>query len=273
MSRDEGLAAALFALVIGGAIAIGIAIDVTAPLCDAAKIKSMAPDKIEFGCFEFWLNRYQTMLAGAAALVAATASVFYLRRQIAQADQHKQDQLLRDRAAARTVLPLALSTICEYASQSVRSLYARFNGQAAEMPPIPTIALDQLVATVRTLESRHVEPFARIVQELQVHNARVSDRRELRRLNELNLHEYLLDAAEIYARASSLFEFARFETDDLPSELFADQMRSALWSTGAEMDREGPLHAMIDRRERLYPKRSPDEEDSKRPPTPVAAVH
>jgi Tfp pilus assembly protein PilN len=256
MSQGEGMATALFAMVIGGAIAVGIAIDVTAPLCDAAKIKSMAPDKIEFGCFEFWLNRYQTLLAGIAALLAASASVFYLRKQIGQAEQHRQDQLLRDRAAARTVLPLALSTICEYANRSVQSLNERYAGGSAELPPIPMDALDQLVATVRTLEIQHVEPFAKIAQEIQVHNARVSDRRENRRINEANFQEYLLDAAEIYARASSLFEFARLETDDLPSVLFADQMKSALWSTGAEYDREGPLHQAIDRRGRRYPRRS-----------------
>lgn len=255
MSSSEGMATALFAIAIGGTIAIGIAIDVTAPLCEAAKIKSMAPDKIEFGCFEFWLNRYQTLLTGVAALAAASASVFYLRKQIGQAEQHRQDQLLRDRAAARTMLPLALSAICEYSTRSVQSLNDRYAGRAAELPAIPTDALEQLVATVRTLEIQHVEPFARIAQEIQVHNARVSDRHGNRRMNEANFHEYLLDAAEIYARVSSLFEFARFETDDLPSKLFADQMKLALWSTNAEYDREGPLHQMIDRRERKYPKR------------------
>jgi hypothetical protein len=256
MSQSEGMATALFAMVIGGAIAVGIAIDVTAPLCDAAKIKSMAPDKIEFGCFEFWLNRYQTLLAGIAALLAASASVFYLRKQIGQTEQHRQDQVLRDRAAARTVLPLALSTICEYASRSIQSLNERYAGRPAELPPIPMAALDQLVATVRTLEIHHVEPFAKIAQEIQVHNARVSDRQEDRRLDEGSFQEHLLDAAEIYARASSLFEFARWETDDLPSVLFADQIESALWVTGAERDKEGPLHKIIERRERRYPRRA-----------------
>lgn len=272
MSRDEGLATALFALVIGGAIAIGIAIDVTAPLCDAAKIKSMAPDKIEFGCFEFWLNRYQTMLAGAAALGAAGASVFYLRKQIAQVEQHRQDQIRRERAAARTVLPIALGAICQYAMQSIQSLKERHAGQASEPANVPTEALEQLVATVRTLEIEHVLPFAKIAQEIQVHNARISGGKSNRPMSQVDFHEHLLDAAEIYARASSLFEFARFRTDDLPSELFADEMRSALWSTGAEIDREGPLHAAIDRRERLYPKRSPNEEESKRPPITVDVI-
>lgn len=255
MSRDEGLAAALFSMVMGLSISAGIAIDITAPLCVAGKIISIAPDKIEFGCFEFWLNRYQTLLAGIAALVAASASVFYLRRQIAQADQHRQDQILRDRAAARTVLPIALSSICTYAARSIESLKARQAGHLSEMPNIPIEALEQLVATVRTLKVEHVIPFAKIAQQMQIHNSRVSKLKGGEPMAETNFHEYLLDAVEIYARASSLFDFARIEAEDLQSGLFADEMRSALRITEAEMDLEGPLHQTVDRRERLYPKR------------------
>lgn len=81
MKRDDGLAAALFAIVIGGAVAIAIASDVTAPLCAAAKIKNAAPDKIEFGCFEFWMNRYQTLLAAIFAVVAAVFTIRATRQQ------------------------------------------------------------------------------------------------------------------------------------------------------------------------------------------------
>lgn len=86
MSRDEGFGAAILALVMGGAIAIGVAVDVTGPLCDAAKITSMAPDKIEFGCFEFWLNRYQSawaqLIAAAVAIIAAGVAWKAVQAQI-----------------------------------------------------------------------------------------------------------------------------------------------------------------------------------------------
>lgn len=76
MGRDEGLATALFAVVIGAAIAGAVVSDITAPLCEAYKIKSSAPEKIEFGCFEFWLNRYQTV---AAALIGAVVALYVVR--------------------------------------------------------------------------------------------------------------------------------------------------------------------------------------------------
>ncbi|MGF7053968.1 hypothetical protein GGC47_003156 [Bosea sp. OAE752] len=87
MKREEGLATALFAVVIGAAVAAAIASDAVAPLCEAAKIKSAAPEKIEFGCFEFWLNRYQTVLAaflGAAVALIVVRPVFLQLREMAK---------------------------------------------------------------------------------------------------------------------------------------------------------------------------------------------
>lgn len=81
MKTDNSLAIAFFAVVIGGAVALAIASDIAAPLCDAAKIKSVAPDKIEFGCLEFWLNRYQTMLA---AFMGAGIALFVVRPVFSQ---------------------------------------------------------------------------------------------------------------------------------------------------------------------------------------------
>lgn len=70
MKTDNGLAIAFFAVVIGGAVALAIANDITAPICKAAA-EAVPKDKFDFGCVEFWLNRYQTLLsAGVAAAVA-----------------------------------------------------------------------------------------------------------------------------------------------------------------------------------------------------------
>lgn len=82
MKTDNGLAIAFFAVVIGGAVALAIANDITAPLCEAAKIKSMAPDKIEFGCVEFWLNRYQSLIGNFVAAAVAGATVYWAARQL-----------------------------------------------------------------------------------------------------------------------------------------------------------------------------------------------
>lgn len=247
-----------YMLILGFGMSVLIIEALEPALCHPGKLGTAAVQQnvVVFRCWEFWLNRYQTLLAAVAALGAAGASIHYVRKQIAQAEQHRQDQIRRDRAAARTMLPLALSAICEYAELSVKSLKQRHAGGPSQPPSVPTEALEQLVATVRTLDVEHVQPFASIAQEIQVHNARISDARGSSRLNEADFQEYVLDAAEVYARASSLFEFARFKSEQLPTELFADEMKSALVNTKAERDKDGPLHKAIDRRQRMYPRRS-----------------
>lgn len=83
MKTDNGFAIAFFAAAVGGAVALAIANDITAPLCEAAKIKSMAPDRIEFGCLEFWLNRYQTTLQTIISGGIGAAGLFFILRQLA----------------------------------------------------------------------------------------------------------------------------------------------------------------------------------------------
>lgn len=90
MKTDNGIAIAFFAVVLGGAVALAIANDITAPLCDAAKIKSMAPDKIEFGCLEFWLNRYQTTLQTIISGGIGAAGLYFVLKQLAALGQQNE---------------------------------------------------------------------------------------------------------------------------------------------------------------------------------------
>ncbi|AZO77731.1 MULTISPECIES: hypothetical protein [unclassified Bosea (in: a-proteobacteria)] len=104
MKKDDGLAIALFAMVIGGGVAIAIASDITAPLCEGAKIRSMAADKIEFGCFEFWLNRYQSLLGNVLTAGVAGATLYWLARQLLAADQQLETARREAAVSAATAL-------------------------------------------------------------------------------------------------------------------------------------------------------------------------
>lgn len=75
MKTDNGLAIAFFAVVIGSAVALAIAHDIAAPICKAAS-EATPKDKFDFGCFEFFLNRYQTLFA---AFVGAGVALFVVR--------------------------------------------------------------------------------------------------------------------------------------------------------------------------------------------------
>lgn len=101
MKRDEGFAAALLAMAVGGAIALAIANDITAPLCAAAKIETAAPDKIEFGCLEFWLNRYQSLIGNILTAAVAGITLLWISRQLVAADQQAA---IASSVALRTVV-------------------------------------------------------------------------------------------------------------------------------------------------------------------------
>lgn len=70
MKSDEGLAAAFFSVVMAGAVALAIANDITAPICKAAA-EAVPKDKFDFGCLEYWVNRYQSALAAALSIAVA----------------------------------------------------------------------------------------------------------------------------------------------------------------------------------------------------------
>lgn len=109
MSRDEGLATALFAVVIGGAVAFAIATDITAPACKAAlKAVNHAKD-FDFGCLEFWLNRYQGLIGNLLTAAVAGATLIWVARQLVPANQQAG-------IAAAVALRTVVAEFSEYSS-------------------------------------------------------------------------------------------------------------------------------------------------------------
>src|SRR4051794_35525172 len=76
------------------------------------------------GCWEFWLNRYQTLIVGVVAFVGAFLTVQAVRAQIQQADRLEDERRERESYAARATLPLALSAITGYAEGCMHEILA-----------------------------------------------------------------------------------------------------------------------------------------------------
>lgn len=102
MRRDDGLAIALFVLIMGGAVAFGIASDVAAPACAAAKAHISGDEGFDFGCLEFWFNRYQTTLATIASVAIALIVIRPAVKQLAEMRRQSSSearQILRENIA------------------------------------------------------------------------------------------------------------------------------------------------------------------------------
>ena len=188
------------------------------------------------------LERWQTLIGALVALFAALLGALYLDRQTQQAARIETERRDRARAAVRAALPLWLSAICDYAksvSGGLRPL-ARASGEAvpselllaySPVSPSPEL-IDNLQKTIESESNIHViRVISEIMSELQVLNSRTKDFPNAPPsllVTKSNIEVYLLQAAKIYALASSIFSYARREVEEVDAVVTGDQLRVAL---------------------------------------------
>ena len=209
-------------------------------------------------CLIDWFDHWQTMLAGAAALLAGAASVYYLRKQINDAAALETGRRARRLAAARARLPLLLSDTSDYASQAIGLLKSYLD--AASQPaaataalstnPLPTLPDPAILALAAAIEATDDSEFAiyiaEMISQMQVLNARLRALpAEARALGEIGIQSYLMNAAKVHGYASGLFDFARREADDPPHTLNWELVASALRLNGLYADAYSELHAFV----------------------------
>jgi hypothetical protein len=174
-----------------------------------------------------WLHQWQTLVGGLLAIVAAWLGVSMIKRQIGQADKHEQERNRRRLAAARVVFPLTLSSLCGYATNSAHYVLAilatrrgnsipRDTSYSLQGPSLPDDAIQGLMAMAEAADEEVSAIIWRIADRIQVQYARLSEvhsamggQRPGSVITADNLEVYLIDAARIYALATSLFSFAR----------------------------------------------------------------
>lgn len=206
-----------------------------------------------------WIYDFQTLITGllaiGAAWIAATIAkgqleaakeqIHVAREQIA-AGTAEADQVRKRRLrAVRATLPVTLSSICEY-SQAVGSqlaaswpvaakLYADTgNGMTkylikAELPDIP---FNQLESLELVLEFSDVEEVSlrieSIMREMQVLSSRIAPLRCGDEISTDWLAGMIIQAATLYARAESLFTYARGKAPSVNTAPLWDRVFAAL---------------------------------------------
>jgi hypothetical protein len=129
---------------------------------------------------------------------------------------------------ARAMMPLALSQILSYAdasAQTVNQLRSQCVGhlmpKPTSIPPeettLPDGALQTLRDAIENGSSELSSDLSLLLARLQVQRARVAEvidqalgkGRTGHLVFDLNLESYIIDSAEIYARSSALFDYAR----------------------------------------------------------------
>lgn len=184
-------------------------------------------------CIVEFLNTWQTLITGLLALLAAIPTVYLLHRQINLSERHERTRRETSEAAARAVLPLTLSAIIDYTEQSSNTLHTLYQGRDDEViperirtidiPQVPESAIGSLQSMIEASTNREVvKVISKLIQKIQIQNSRMNSvvyQERAARPNSINLvtasniEQHIIDSAIIHAFASSLFGYARFESE------------------------------------------------------------
>lgn len=198
------------------------------------------------------LYHYQTLVTGLLAVGAGIGAVWTGRGQIRAArDQivaaHQQadsDRAARLRAA-RATLPTTLSSICEYAQATSQALYSAWPAAArryrqdhdgsqvqhitVKVPGFPSELLKSLERVVETTDAEDVaERIESILREVQILSARTRPLENGENVSTDTLAAFIIQAASIYARAETLFTYARRKTKGVNSADLWERVNAAL---------------------------------------------
>lgn len=189
--------------------------------CTTIAAKAVGRDEAH-GCIEYWFNRYQSLIGAIATLAAAIVAYRAIRWQVNQGEISAAKRDDREAHAARAVLPLSLSAICEYAVECMQRLDGVKTIDTA-MPPwpsynvpvFPTAVILPLQDAVRSSDQLIAKEIADLIAISQIQLARMKGLVEVMDgslsapYRNLHIENGIYDAAVIHARASALFEYAR----------------------------------------------------------------
>ena len=217
------------------------------------------------------VERFQTLITGLLAVVAAIVTIYFIRKQIVQVDQHSEEARYQKSKAARAFMPNALSALCEYANESIivliglrAAIVAGETGRRASdevravtVPIIPHNALSTLKECIEFSYEEPAGKIAHLIRELQIQNSRlrtlISDcqRVEGSRIvvtAPIHADSGIFDAANIYALAENLFEFARSETESAPNDVNVQDVKRALFLLSIDDSSFPEVHTLVDKR-------------------------
>jgi hypothetical protein len=188
--------------------------------------------------FGEFLDRYQTLITGVFAVLAATGTIGAMMYQVAQQRDIEDERRRRRNNAARAALSLALSELCQYAKDCVTILADVRRTASVDRHTVMRVSLNQLtsfpiipaglVPVLRDcIESAELDaaaalsalPTALQIQDARVtssvrHAALATDHLTVATSVRVNTHDldgFIIDAADIYSRASTLLLYARGE--------------------------------------------------------------
>lgn len=259
----------LWPWLLGAYVVLFVALAAKNELClDRSACYVAAWERFESAVLFSWVKDWETIFAATLALAAAMIGAAFIQRQIRQVEERRQRRYL----AVRATMPLTLSRLCGYADDCVQVLHPfsrkKANGghlqdnpaEAFALPSVPADIVTDLRDMIEACSPDQAEPLVELLGVLQVQMSRLGGlhadlagpKRKI--VGDSYFLTVLLDSADLYARASALFDFARAGPDvaDAPEakRLPAEKLRSALFLMSVRADNAPELYRHIDA---IYP--------------------
>jgi hypothetical protein len=207
-----------------------------------------------------WIKDYQTLIGGVFALVAAAVSIHFINIQVKQAEFFRQDEIERERFAARPLLSFELVKLLEYSEtcfRELRSVHEKLivSGKnevelplSVKTPALPDAVFEPLRQHLKFATPSAILVVSKLLRKLQIQHSRY---RNLVTPNEhsvsesiTNIHVYMADALEISTLSSRLFAYSRSEIEEVESKILKGDIFQA-GTLAVDFDSQDPFVLFI----------------------------
>jgi hypothetical protein len=168
------------------------------------------------------ITEWQSLIAGLIAIIAALIGGAFIRQQIAASERLERERVERRFRSVRAGLPTVLSAVIDYAEicgAELDRLYSGASPLGVSGPTTLPVLNDEVIPSLREAievgDDQLADLLADLLSRLQIFRARLRSL-EVSLLASsstivlpVNVEERAVDNAELHARASALFPFAR----------------------------------------------------------------
>jgi hypothetical protein len=205
---------------------------------------------------------WQSLITGAFAISAAAMGVTAILYQVNQSQKSEEKSRKRRASALAATFTMALSELCNYASECARinaSLFTDFGSgtirtPGLQFPRIPVSIVKEVSDLIEVSEEDNAKPLISLIQCVQIFNARIADvqRRATGPSSSLllpiNIVARVIDAAELYARAAVLLGSVRRAAPSPADPITFNDVRRSLFVMPAGISNFQVYQDEIDRR-------------------------
>ncbi|MGI9486837.1 MAG: hypothetical protein ACR2RF_13355 [Geminicoccaceae bacterium] len=178
---------------------------------------------------DHFIFHFQTLISSIIALVGACITVWFIRRQIQQAENERLDVIFRKSKAARSTMQFSLTAITEYAEvydEYSNSIYKEACNSIFDEEAMFPILLPEAIYTLKNCveyaDNDWEQPISDLLHDIQILQSRLKRARRPYRFQyrptSYFANDRKRDAARLYAKAERLLPYARCEIER-PAEL------------------------------------------------------